>query len=70
MLDMTGYSNANLRDAIDLCPWSVRDEAGKRQNAMAKKILGAKKKLAKMEAEAAMLCATFDAAVAEISRQD
>jgi hypothetical protein len=68
MMNMTDYTNANLRDSLDLCPWSVRDEAAKRHNALAKKIAAAKAKIAKMQAEADALGATFEAALAEIAR--
>ena len=68
MIDMTTYTNANLRDSLDLCAWSVRDEAHKRHTALVKKMAAMKAKLAKMQAEADAIGATFEAALAEIAK--
>lgn len=61
-MNLTTYTADNLMDTIADDRWSVRDEAARRHEALARKIAKAKARLAALEAEAAKIEAVFVAA--------
>ncbi|MBU8540796.1 hypothetical protein [Falsiroseomonas tokyonensis] len=69
MMDMSTYTATNLMQSLDMCPWSVRDEAHKRHSAMATKMARLRKQMAALEAQAAEMGEVFEAALARIETE-
>jgi hypothetical protein len=66
--EVAKYGPHDLRDVLRDDPWAVRDEAHKRQNAMAVKVAAMRKKLAKAEAEMIEMERIYEAALQEIAK--
>jgi hypothetical protein len=61
--DLSGYTVVDLRNTIPHDKWSVRDEAMRRSDKLAKKIAAQKEKLAKLIAEQVDVESVFNEAI-------
>jgi hypothetical protein len=59
MTSLSTYSHFNLEQTISDNPWEVRDEVSSRANVVARQLATLRRKMAKLEAEAAALEALY-----------
>jgi len=59
MTSLSAYSRFNLEQTISDNPWEVRDEVSSRANVVARQLATLRRKMAKLEAEAAALEALY-----------